>query len=118
MAEVASSAAAAAGGTVAAKSFKGVMLCDRPAADAVASKWQDGNKYRPFLPTSRSAANEQLGLTPAYKVRDPTAARPPPPRRARPRKPRNGRSPPPRSSPLRLRARRSCRSARSVRTTR
>lgn len=50
----------------AAKNFKGVMLCDRPAE--VATKWQDGHKYRPFLPTSKSAANEQLGLTPAYKV--------------------------------------------------
>lgn len=51
----------------AAKTFKGVMLCERPANGDM--KIADGGaKYRPFLPTSSSAANEQLGLTPAYKV--------------------------------------------------
>ena len=46
--------------------FKGVMLCDRP-ADLVPANNDLAAKYKPFLPTSSSAANEQLGLTPAYK---------------------------------------------------
>ena len=55
--------------TTAAKTFKGVMLCERPADSNIKSADGAGGKYRPFLPTSSSAANEQLGLTPAYKVR-------------------------------------------------
>lgn len=64
---------AAVAATVDTKTVKGVMLCDRPPQNNddnvnYGTALDTTHKYKPFLPTSSNVANEQLGLTPAYKV--------------------------------------------------